>query len=83
MYILLQMFYALLVPADCYGKSSDDKCAISENFLSVYVILLGEFDTEEYSNNQSLYLFIIFSVLVVIVLLNVLIAIISDSYERW
>mmetsp|Transcript_13166 Transcript_13166/g.15480 ORF Transcript_13166/g.15480 Transcript_13166/m.15480 type:complete len:420 (+) Transcript_13166:150-1409(+) len=77
-----QMFYALLVPADCYGKPSDGNCTPAGYMLMVYTILLGNFDLGEFKTDLSMSLFIFFTVVVVIVLLNVLIAIISDSYDR-
>jgi len=81
------MFYILLVPPDCFGKSSDgnssvEGCTPGSYYLMVYSIILGDFETDDFNTNLSLVLFVFFSVLVVIVLLNVLIAIISDSYEK-
>jgi len=55
--------------------------------LKVYSVLLGDFGLfdreEDFSNGGfALLLFIVFTFLIAIVLLNVLIAIIGDSYER-
>ena len=53
--------------------------------ITVYTILLGDFGTferDDFFTFFSVLLFVLFSFMVVIVLLNVLIAIVSDSYEK-
>jgi len=80
-----QMFYTLIVPDSCYKKPLEDECDPDEYYLKVYTILLGDFglfEREDFDNRVSLSLFIFFSMVVVILLMNVLIAIISDSYEK-
>lgn len=82
-----QMFYTLLVPASCAsGENEDDlPCSQAEYYLKVYSILLGDFgdfEREDFSSVFAVLLFVFFSFMVVIVLLNVLIAIVSDSYEK-
>ena len=85
-----QMFYTLLLPEEC---ANDEDAAVeerpvckpSEYYLSVYSILLGdygEFNREDFHTPFSVFLVVLFSFMVVIVLLNVLIAIVSDSYEK-
>ena len=55
----------------------------TDGYLRVYALLLGEFDLDSYRETKGLaILFVIFTVVGVIILLNVLIAVISDSYER-
>jgi hypothetical protein len=59
-------------------------CYPSEYYLKVYFVMLGQdwlFDREDF-RLIPLLVFIGFSFLIAIVLLNVLIAIIGDSYER-
>mmetsp|Transcript_5216 Transcript_5216/g.5999 ORF Transcript_5216/g.5999 Transcript_5216/m.5999 type:complete len:402 (-) Transcript_5216:151-1356(-) len=86
-----QIFFTLLSPTDC--STADGAiyntldCQPSEYYLKVYSVLLGDFGLfdreEDFSNGGfALLLFIVFTFLIAIVLLNVLIAIIGDSYER-
>ena len=83
-----QMFYTLLLPPECADETSSaasSVCKPSEYYLSVYSILLGDygqFDREDFHTPFSVFLIVLFSFMVVIVLLNVLIAIVSDSYEK-
>lgn len=82
-----QMFYTLLLPPECADETSASSsiCNPSEYYLSVYSILLGDygqFDREDFHTPFSVFLIVLFSFMVVIVLLNVLIAIVSDSYEK-
>lgn len=89
-----QMFYTLLLPPECADAASTTPttnfetptvCKPSEYYLSVYSILLGDygqFDREDFHTPFSVFLIVLFSFMVVIVLLNVLIAIVSDSYEK-
>ena len=51
----------------------------------MYSILLGDwglFDRDEFNSAFAVTLFVLFSFMVVVILLNVLIAIVSDSYEK-
>ena len=45
--------------------------------------MLGDFDRDVFQSDLSLVLFVAFIMIVVIVMLNVLIAIVSDSHELW
>lgn len=48
-----------------------------------YGVLLGDFELQDFkSNNTVLIIFLFFTMLGVIVLLNILIAVVSDSYEK-
>lgn len=84
----LQMFFTILVPPECAtGDPAPDKdvCGSAEYYLKTYTILLGDFgnfERETFATAFSVVLIVIFSFMVVIVLLNVLIAIVSDSYEK-
>jgi hypothetical protein len=82
------MFYTILIPSDCASGDSqpgDQVCGSAEYYLKTYTILLGDFgnfERETFATAFSVVLIVIFSFMVVIVLLNVLIAIVSDSYEK-
>ena len=57
-------------------------CEFWDSFLSVYTMLLGEVDETDFSSSGvATTLFFIFMFLVVILLANVLIAIVTDSYK--
>jgi hypothetical protein len=57
-------------------------CNAWDSFLAVYTMLLGEVDETVFGDNTTaLVLFVIFVLLVVILLANVLIAIVTDSYK--
>jgi hypothetical protein len=85
-----QMFYTVLVPSSCAvnnGSAKSEECSQAEYYLRVYAILAGmgdfaNFDRSIIESFFPIFLVVIFSFMVVIVLLNVLIAIISDSYEK-
>jgi hypothetical protein len=67
------------------GSTVDDFCSNRRDdaYLRVYALLLGEFNLESYRATRGLTaLFVIFTVVGVVILLNVLIAVIGDSYER-
>lgn len=81
-----QMFYTLLAPSTCATEdASKRQCKPSEYALQAYTVLLGDFgtlDRDAFKTRFSVFLVVIYSFLVCIVLLNVLIAIASDSYEK-
>ncbi len=57
-------------------------CNPWDSFLAVYTMLLGEVDETVFGDNSTaLVLFVVFMLLVVILLANVLIAIVTDSYK--
>ncbi len=57
-------------------------CNPWDSFLAVYTMLLGEVDETVFGDNTTaLVLFVVFVLLVVILLANVLIAIVTDSYK--
>jgi len=81
-----QMFFTLMAPPKCAtGEIEGRQCQQSEYLLSVYSILLGDFglfSREDFASGVSVFLVVLYSFLVTVVLLNVLIAIASDSYEK-
>lgn len=71
-------------PNDVRCDADDDKpwCSIPVAFLSVYTMLLGEVDETAFEDSTfSTYFFCVFMFLCVILLANVLIAIVTDSYK--
>jgi hypothetical protein len=66
----------------CSANLVHPYCDFWTSFLSVYTMLLGEVDETNFSeSNVATALFIIFMFLCVILLANVLIAIVTDSYK--
>jgi len=81
-----QMFYTLLVPQSCASSEPGNRqCNQSEYYLKVYAILLGDFglfQRENFTSSISVFLAVSYTFMVVLVLLNVLIAVACDSYEK-
>lgn len=80
-----QMFFTLLAPSSCAKDTTNMQCRETEYLLRVYTILLGDFggfEREQFTSGLSVFLLVFYSFLVTVVLLNVLIAIASDSYEK-
>ena len=84
-----QMFYTLLAPDACTTNEAsyleDKECSQAEYYLKVYAVLLGDFGTFEREHLTSVFsvlLIVFYSFMVVLILLNVLIAVASDSYEK-
>jgi hypothetical protein len=74
-----EMFVANL---QCEDNQLRPWCDNWNSFLAVYTMLLGEVDEDLFDDNGvALALFIVFMFLVVILLANVLIAIVTDSYK--
>ena len=66
------------VPLDSYFVSRAHQILVPSDG-----VLLGDFEVNDYrGNNATTAVFLAFTVLGVIILLNVLIAIVSDSYEK-
>lgn len=66
----------------CDSNEVRSYCFFWDSFLSVYTMLLGEVDESDFIDyGVALALFVIFMFLVVILLANVLIAIVTDSYK--
>eukprot|EP00549_Striatella_unipunctata_P010752 CAMPEP_0118690736 /NCGR_PEP_ID=MMETSP0800-20121206/10283_1 /TAXON_ID=210618 ORGANISM="Striatella unipunctata, Strain CCMP2910" /NCGR_SAMPLE_ID=MMETSP0800 /ASSEMBLY_ACC=CAM_ASM_000638 /LENGTH=762 /DNA_ID=CAMNT_0006588423 /DNA_START=46 /DNA_END=2334 /DNA_ORIENTATION=- len=65
-------------------ESNDDDrpfCSFGNSFIKVYTMLLGEVDESDFETSTfARVLFVLFMFLVVILLANVLIAIVTDSY---
>eukprot|EP00934_Nitzschia_sp_Nitz4_P003838 Nitzschia sp. Nitz4//scaffold58_size112336//91997//95608//NITZ4_004047-RA/size112336-processed-gene-0.225-mRNA-1//-1//CDS//3329555031//3828//frame0 len=80
------MFFTLMAPSTCAAGGGDDmQCKPAEYLLRVYTMLLGDFgdfEREEFTTVFVVFLAVFFSFLVTVILLNVLIAVASDSYEK-
>lgn len=81
-----QVFYTMLIPSDCVQNSSIKECKPAEYYLITYSVLLGELDEDLIVGIEdkvlALVLFFGFSFMMAIVMLNILIAVISESYEK-
>ena len=83
-----QMFFTLMAPPSCATTEDTTdirECKQNEYLLSVYTILLGDFglfERDDFVSGVSVFLVVLYSFLVTVVLLNVLIAVASDSYEK-
>lgn len=80
-----QMFYTLMAPPSCANNAETATCSQTEFLLNTYTVLLGDFGNfrrEEFSSGFSTFLIVLYSFLVTVILLNVLIAVASDSYEK-
>jgi hypothetical protein len=55
---------------------------LASGFLTTYLSTLGEFDMNEYTNAQSIACFVVFLFLIVVIMFNLLIAIMSDTFDR-
>jgi len=80
-----QMFFTVFQEKeDCQKPNVIDHplwCNFWFSLLKVYTMLLGEIDMDDFIDNPgSIVLFVFFMLLVVILLANVLIAIVTDSY---
>ena len=77
-------FYLLLADVQVEFHDVDEDPpfkTIPATLSSLYKMILGDFNTDAYPDNLSWLLFCLFMFVVVIVMLNVLIAIVSDSYD--
>lgn len=75
-------YQVVLEQTRCDASTLAPYCRYGDSFLSVYTMLLGEVSEEPFKDSpMGLALFVIFMFLVVILLANVLIAIVTDSYK--
>lgn len=72
----------ILAETRCDARRLRLYCNFWDSFLSVFTMLVGEVDEDNFAGNEfALALFVVFMFLVVILLANVLIAIVTDSYK--
>jgi len=82
-----QMFYIVFVDTEVCKASQDvcyfPHCNFDDSLLKVYTMMMGQVgDMNKYSNSYvAQILYIMYAFLVIILLSNVLIAIVTDSYE--
>lgn len=75
-----QMFFTVLAPTSC---SKEGTCKQAEYFLSTYALsVFQDFEREKFTTVFSALLVVVYSVLVLLVMMNVLIAVASDSYDK-
>jgi len=76
-------FYLVLSNGNNHDNSESDIAfsSIENTAGTLYTFLLGTFETDAYPTYFSYALFLAYSFIVVIILLNVLIAIVGDSYD--
>jgi hypothetical protein len=81
-----QMMFTLIAPSECASSGSEaSECNQSDYLLNSYIMLLGDFgnfERESFTTGFSVFLLVAYSFLVTVILMNVLIAIASDSYEK-
>lgn len=79
------MFFTLLAPSSCAVDSEQQQCSQTEYLIKFYIMMLGDFENSErstFTTGFSVFLMVLYTFLVTVILLNVLIAIASDSYEK-
>ena len=79
------MFYYVFLATPFCVKDEEQgfafpHCTISDSLLRVYTMMMGEVDDTVYQTTVSQALYILYAFLVIILLSNVLIAIVTDSY---
>jgi hypothetical protein len=55
---------------------------LSSGVLTSYLAMLGAFDASDYTNPESKVFFVAFLFLIVVIMLNLLIALMADTFER-
>lgn len=66
-----------------YNSSEPHGTALlTSGVLTTYLSMLGTFDIADYTNAQSTLFFVIFLFLILVIMLNLLIAIMSDTFDR-
>ena len=55
---------------------------LSSGVLTSYLAMLGAFEVSDYTNPESIVFFVVFLFLIVVIMLNLLIALMADTFER-
>ena len=55
---------------------------LSSGVLTSYLAMLGAFEVSDYTNPESTVFFVVFLFLIVVIMLNLLIALMADTFER-
>ena len=83
--LMTMMFGFCLAASNIFGQESNSFLSLDRSFTSLFLMVLGEFDYEELeaANDQvGTIIFILFMLLFVFILLNLIIAILMDSYKQ-
>ena len=64
------------------GAPDDPYASPQGMMMKMYAILLGEFDEAQYVNDWAFVMFVVFTLVGVIILLNLLIAVISNTFDE-
>lgn len=64
------------------GSQSNGMGLLTSGVLTSYLAMLGAFDIDNYANGESTIFFAIFLFLILVIMLNLLIALMSDTFER-
>ena len=59
-----------------------DGAVLTSGLLTSYLAMLGTFDIADYTNTESMAFFALFLFLILVIMLNLLIALMSDTFER-
>lgn len=70
---------------DSSGTAPDEFCSASvlPVYLKLYAVIVGDVNLEDFSYASGIeFLFVLFTLMGIIILLNVLIAVVADSYKK-
>ena len=77
-------YYVFLATPFCFADEEENfafpHCTLTSSLLRVYTMMIGEVDDRVYQTTVSQALYVLYAFLVIILLSNVLIAIVTDSY---
>ena len=76
------LFISLAHHADVAEDAKGSFDSFGSTLLSCYTMMLGEFDTDKFPDLFAKIIFALYMFIVVVCMLNVLIAIVSDSYDN-
>lgn len=67
------------------GDAPEDFCqsSVAPVYLKLYAVMVGDVNLEDFSYSRGIdFLFVLFTLMGIIILLNILIAVVGDSYKR-
>lgn len=67
------------------GEAPEEFCnpAVAQVYLKLWAVLVGDVNLEDFAYSSGIeFLFVLFTFFGIIVLLNILIAVVSDSYKK-
>ena len=80
--VMLMFGQALFITLAQHDKSKESFGSLGLTLRSCYTMMLGDFETDTFPDLFSTLIFVAYMFVVVICMLNVLIAIVSDSYDN-